>query len=127
MKLWFRMVVGSSVLGGHGSLIAEHGHQVVVNHVLLEVHVVARARVEEHTAAFVESAEPDPVLLVHLLLLERDFVPLAIISAKPFGFFWGNNRVLVPLPEAKLLDRGQASFVPSIFDLVLIVHLGQED
>lgn len=124
MKLWLRMAIGSSILGGHRSLVAEHGHQVVVNHVLLEVHVVARARVEEHSAAFVESAEPDPVLLVHLLLLQRNFVPLAVPSAEPLRFFWGDDCVLVPLPEAKLVDRGQASLVPGIFDLFFIVHLG---
>ena len=89
--------------------------------------MIARTRVEKHAVALVEGPQADPVLLVHLLLLERNLVALVVPSAEPLGLFGVDNAVLVPLPQSELLDGGQSSFVPRVFHLSLVVDLGEED
>ena len=116
-----------SVLRRRWGLVKEERRQVVSDHVLLEVHMVAGSMVEPHPAALVESAKADPVLFVHLLFLQRDVVPFAVPGAEPLRGVRVHDTVLVPHPEPEIFHRGQTSFVTGIFDIELVVDLGKED
>ena len=116
-----------SVLRGCWGLVKEERRQVVSDHVLLKVHMVAGSMVEPHPAALVKSAKANPVLLVHLLFLERDVVPFAVPGAEPLRGVRVHDTVLVPHPEPEILHRGQTSFITGILDIELVVDLGKED
>ena len=89
--------------------------------------MVAGSTVEEHPAAFVQGFESDPVLFVHCLLLERDVIAVIIPCTEPLRLARSYDHILVPHPEAKLVDRGEASLVTFILRWKLVVELGKED
>jgi len=89
--------------------------------------MVAGSMVKEHPAALVECSKTNPVFLIHLLLFHRNVVPLAIPGAEPLRGVRIDDSVLVPHPKPKVFNRGQTSLVTGIFDVQLIVDLGQED
>ena len=108
-------------------MIEEKRSQVLVDHVLLKVHVIARSRVEEHPVAFVKSAKANPVLFIHLLLLERDIVSLVVPGAEPLRRVRVDNSILVPHPQAKVLHRCESGLVTCILRCKLVVDFRQEN
>ena len=89
--------------------------------------MIARSVIEEHAAALVKSPETDPVFLIHLLLLQRHVVSLAVPCREPLRRVRVDDSILVPHPEAKVFDRSESSLVAFIFHLQFIVDLWKED
>jgi len=116
----------SSVLGWNGRTASKERSKIVINHGLGEFHVVALTRVEPKTAGLIQSLQADRVLFVHLQLFERDSVATIIPVPEPFRLAGHDDSVLLPHPHAEIFHSSQASLVPSVFDLKLVVDLGQE-
>ena len=113
-------------MGWSWGFIEQERSEIVVDHVLFEVHMTAGSVIEEHAIALIESLEADPVFLIHLLLSERHIVTSVIPGSEPFRELRVDSLILVPHPEAKVSERKHTSLVSSIFDLKLIVDLGEE-
>ena len=108
------------------SIASEERPQVVINHGLSQLHVVTLPGVEPKTAGLVQGLQADPVLHVHLLLLERNDITTVVPVPEPLGLARHDDRVLMPHPHAEVFDRGQAGLIAGVFDLKLVVDLGQE-
>ena len=83
--------------------------------------------IEEHSTAFVESLEADPVFSVHSLLLHRDIVGFVIPYAEPLRLTGLDREVLIPLPETELFDVRKAILVELVLRFALIVNVRKED
>jgi len=85
-------------------LIENQRSQVVVEHALDEVHVVTLSTIEEQTVPVVESLHAQPIFQVLVLLLEADLVTLRVPHAEPFRLARHHDSVLIPHPQAEVLD-----------------------
>ena len=88
--------------------------------------MVTVAMIEEHSTAFVESLQADPVFSVHGLLLHRDIVGFVIPYAEPLRLTRLDREVLIPLPETKLFDRRESFLILRHFVIMLVIDPWQK-